>query len=161
MPGRSAPNNLRSYLLRLASNVNTPSSIKATVSIVRELEKVVWVQPINSAADFLFAKAVVQLHPGAGLTVEHWGSSSMFKALVGSTRTLEDWELVALAVVAAGESLRVGEAAVAVPSLHDRGRCSFMGKRAVAGGRRHSSDPIHRLGPKFWPSYASGSGACR
>ena len=54
------------------------------------------------SGDFLFAKAVVRLHPGAGLTVEHWGSPDMFKAMVVAARTLEDWELVAFAIIAAG-----------------------------------------------------------
>ena len=66
------------------------------------LERVWWVQPIISAADFLFANALARLHPEVGPTVEHRGSSGMFKARVGSARTVGEWELVAFASIADG-----------------------------------------------------------
>ena len=71
------------------------------------LEKLGQVQAIVSVAVFLFANTVVQLQLGAWPTVEHWGSSGMFKALVGSARTLKEWEPVPFGAIAIGARLKV------------------------------------------------------
>ena len=78
--------------------------------------------------------------------MEHWGSPDMFKTMVAATRTLEDWELVAFAIIAAGARLRVGEAITAVPTLQRPGTLQFYGEKSRRGWQTSQLGPY----PRAW-----------
>ena len=132
-PGHSARFVVRVFLLWLAREVTTDSSIKGAVAAVRALEKLEWLPPTISATEHLLIKAISQVNPGAGSGVLQWGAPDIFKVMAGAASSALDWEFVAISTIATGARLRVREALTILPDKWLPSRLQCYGKKSRRG----------------------------
>ena len=107
--GRTTNFIVRFYLLRLAKEGTTDSSLKGTVTGVRALEKLRLLPTTVSPVEHLLVKAIAQVNPVTGPRALHWGAPRVFEIMAGAAPSALDWESVAISAIATGARLRVGE----------------------------------------------------
>ena len=66
--------------------------------------------------------------------MEAWGDADILAVAAGKAGSLEPWEVVAIAAIAIGAGLRVGEACTMHPCTDGgKGRVFFQGEKSRAG----------------------------
>ena len=148
--GCGAEGVLSQELLRLAREGRSSAYGRGIIAAVRTLEGMGWLGGVVKPEHNRLAKSLDLARGGPKLGVEAWGDAGILKTAAARASSPEQWEVVAVAAIAIGAGLRVGEACTVQPYVEGgKGRVSFQGEKSRSGEQTAELGPYLNRWVKF------------